>query len=52
MFVLNEQAWQAFDQALSRPAGEVPGLRELLSGPSASLDVTAAESEERRRRAG
>ena len=41
MFVLNEQAWQAFDQALSRPAGEVPGLRELLSGPTL-LDQDAA----------
>ena len=42
MFVLNEQAWQAFDQALSRPAGEVPGLRELLSGPTV-LDQDAAD---------
>ncbi len=42
MFVLNEQAWQAFDQALSRPAEEVPGLRELLSGPTV-LDQDAAD---------
>jgi uncharacterized protein (DUF1778 family) len=34
VFVLDEQAWQVFDQALSRPAAEVPGLRELLSAPN------------------
>lgn len=33
-FVLDEQAWQAFDEALSRPAAEVPGLRELLDTPT------------------
>lgn len=33
-FALDEQAWQVFDQALSRPAAEVPGLRELLSTPT------------------
>ena len=41
-FVLDEQAWQLFDQALSRPATEVPGLRELLSAPT-MLDRDAAE---------
>lgn len=34
VFVLDEDAWQVFDQALSRPAADVPGLRELLSTPT------------------
>ncbi len=34
VFVLDENAWQIFDQALSRPATEVPGLSELLSAPT------------------
>lgn len=34
VFILDERAWQVFDQALSRPAAEVPGLRELLSAPT------------------
>lgn len=34
VFVLDEDAWQVFDQALSRPASEVAGLRELLSTPT------------------
>ena len=34
VFVLDEDAWQVFDQALSRPADDVPGLRELLSTPT------------------
>jgi uncharacterized protein (DUF1778 family) len=42
VFVLDEQAWQLFDQALSGPATEVPGLRELLSAPTV-LDRDAAE---------
>ena len=42
VFVLDEQAWQVFDQALSRPAVEVPGLRELLSAPTV-LDRDATE---------
>jgi uncharacterized protein (DUF1778 family) len=42
VFVLDEQAWQVFDQALSRPAVEVPGLRELLSTPTV-LDRGATE---------
>jgi uncharacterized protein (DUF1778 family) len=41
-FVLDEQAWQVFDQALSRDAAEVPGLRELLSTPPV-LDRGATE---------
>jgi uncharacterized protein (DUF1778 family) len=42
VFVLDEQAWQMFDEALSRPAAEVPGLRELLSAPTV-LDESATE---------
>jgi uncharacterized protein (DUF1778 family) len=42
VFVLDEQAWQVFDQALSRPAAAVPGLRELLSAPTV-LDQGGAE---------
>jgi uncharacterized protein (DUF1778 family) len=41
VFVLDEQAWQVFDQALSRPPAEVPRLRELLSRPTV-LDEGAA----------
>ena len=42
MFILDEQSWQGFDQALSSPATDVPGLRELLAAPSV-LDQDAAE---------
>ena len=42
VFVLDEDEWQVFDQALSRPAADVPGLRELLSVPTV-LDQPAAE---------
>jgi uncharacterized protein (DUF1778 family) len=41
VFVLDESAWQVFDEALSRPAKEVPGLRELLSAPTVLDDGTA-----------
>lgn len=34
VFVLNPDAWRAFDQALARPAQEVAGLRELLATPT------------------
>lgn len=44
VFVPDEPAWQVFDQALSRPAKEVPGLRELLSAPTVlDDDGTAPE---------
>jgi uncharacterized protein (DUF1778 family) len=33
-FVLDEQAWAAFDAALSRPAREVPGLQRLMTNPT------------------
>ena len=41
VFVLDQQAWQVFDEALSRPAGDVAGLRELLAGPTV-LDRASA----------
>ncbi|GIE74267.1 hypothetical protein Aph02nite_02170 [Actinoplanes philippinensis] len=34
VFLLDETAWRAFDEALERPAQEVGGLRELLSSPA------------------
>jgi uncharacterized protein (DUF1778 family) len=33
-FVLDDDAWRAFDEALDRPAAEVSGLRELLTAPT------------------
>jgi uncharacterized protein (DUF1778 family) len=42
VFALDQQAWQVFDQALSRPATEVAGLRELLFAPTV-LDRDPAE---------
>ncbi|WP_412744826.1 DUF1778 domain-containing protein [Krasilnikovia sp. MM14-A1004] len=33
-FLLDEQDWRAFDEALERPAQDVGGLRELLSQPT------------------
>lgn len=33
-FVLDEASWKVFDQALARPASDVPGLRELLTEPT------------------
>ncbi|GAB1642870.1 DUF1778 domain-containing protein [Krasilnikovia sp. MM14-A1259] len=33
-FLLDEEAWRAFDEALERPAQDVAGLRELLSRPT------------------
>ncbi|WP_232832048.1 DUF1778 domain-containing protein [Nocardiopsis sp. FIRDI 009] len=34
VFTLDEQEWAAFDSALERPARDIPGLRELLAGPT------------------
>lgn len=34
VFVLDQQAWQVFDKALTRPARDVAGLRELLAAPT------------------
>src|SRR5258707_1370502 len=42
VFFLDEHAWRVFDQALSRPAAEVRGLRELLSAPTV-LDQSTAQ---------
>lgn len=38
-FVLDDDAWRVFDEALTRPAGDVAGLRELLTTPTV-LDDT------------
>jgi uncharacterized protein (DUF1778 family) len=45
VFVLDEAGWQAFDDALERPAGDVSGLTELLSSPTVLDDphMTADE---------
>ncbi|WP_430785106.1 DUF1778 domain-containing protein [Actinoplanes sp. G11-F43] len=34
VFVLTEDAWRVFDEALERPEQDVAGLRELLTGPT------------------
>ncbi|MET7876789.1 DUF1778 domain-containing protein [Micromonospora sp. DT68] len=34
VFVLDEDAWRVFDEALHEPAQDVAGLRELLTGPT------------------
>ena len=33
-FLLDEDAWRVFDEALERPAQDVAGLRDLLAGPT------------------
>ncbi|MCG5448343.1 MULTISPECIES: type II toxin-antitoxin system TacA family antitoxin [Micromonospora] len=33
-FLLDEDAWRVFDEALQGPAQDVAGLRELLTGPT------------------
>lgn len=38
IFLLDEDAWRVFDEALDRPAQDVAGLRELLITPTV-LDV-------------
>jgi uncharacterized protein (DUF1778 family) len=43
VFVLDQAAWQVFDEALTRPAGDVAGLRELLSGPTALDNAATGE---------
>ena len=42
VFVLDQEAWRVFDEALARPAGDIPGLRELLSTPTV-LDAASKE---------
>jgi uncharacterized protein (DUF1778 family) len=34
VFVLDQDAWRVFDEALNRPAGAVAGLRELMAEPT------------------
>lgn len=34
VFILDEDAWRVFDEALSAPAKDVGGLRELLHTPT------------------
>jgi uncharacterized protein (DUF1778 family) len=41
-FLLDEDAWLVFDEALDRPAQDVAGLRELLNGPTV-LDSLGGE---------
>jgi uncharacterized protein (DUF1778 family) len=33
-FMLDESSWRVFDEALNRPAEDVAGLRDLLTGPT------------------
>ena len=40
VFVLDEDAWRVFDDAVQRPAQDVGGLRELLTEPTV-LDPSA-----------
>lgn len=37
-FVLDEQAWQVWEQINERPARELPGLRTLVARPSPFID--------------
>lgn len=39
-FVLDEESWQIFDQALNRPPQDVAGLRDLLTTPTVLSDPT------------
>jgi uncharacterized protein (DUF1778 family) len=34
VFVLDDEAWLVFDEALDRPAATVPGLHDLLASPT------------------
>jgi uncharacterized protein (DUF1778 family) len=43
VFVLGDDAWRVFDEALARPAGDVAGLRELLTAPTVLDDVQAGD---------
>jgi uncharacterized protein (DUF1778 family) len=43
VFVLDQDAWQVFDEALARPATDVAGLRELLSEPTVLDSAPAGE---------
>jgi uncharacterized protein (DUF1778 family) len=41
VFLLDEDAWRVFDEALRGPAEEVAGLRELMTQPTV-LDLPAS----------
>jgi uncharacterized protein (DUF1778 family) len=43
-FVLDQDAWRVFDDALVRPASDVAGLRELLTAPTV-LDAARSDGE-------
>jgi uncharacterized protein (DUF1778 family) len=43
VFVLDQDAWQVFDEALARPGGDVAGLRELLSAATVLDDAPTGE---------
>lgn len=43
VFVLDQDAWQVFDEVLTRPASDVAGLRELLHGPTVLDDAPTGE---------
>jgi uncharacterized protein (DUF1778 family) len=45
VFMLDQQAWQVFDEALTRPAGDVSGLRELLAPPTVLDTAQTGEGE-------
>jgi uncharacterized protein (DUF1778 family) len=45
VFTLDEQEWAAFDSALERPSRDIPGLRELLAGPTV-LDENSSQRHE------
>jgi uncharacterized protein (DUF1778 family) len=42
VFVLDQEAWRVFDDALARPAGDIAGLKELFSAPTV-LDAAPNE---------
>jgi uncharacterized protein (DUF1778 family) len=43
VFLLGEDEWRVFDEALARPASDISGLRELLAGPTV-LDEPTGDS--------
>lgn len=45
VFVLDDDGWRLFDEALERPAQEVAGLRELLTTPTV-LDAPPADDQQ------
>jgi uncharacterized protein (DUF1778 family) len=45
VFILDEDAWLTFDDALTGPARDVPGLRDLLSTPTVLDTPTSRDPE-------